>query len=156
MTPCMRFPLGHARLTIQFRDPSDEVLNRLEAALNEMVEAANSSNPANDNPGNHVRHELFIDRPAVAAIPMDPAIAGLVDRAAAACLPPNTWQHLHSGAIHDAGMMASRMPSAMLFVPSINGISHDFTEDTAEEDIAAGAQVYAVAAANIVERMMQQ
>ncbi len=30
----------------------------------------------------------------------------------------------------------------MLFVPSINGISHDFTEDTNEEDIVAGAQVW--------------
>ena len=52
-------------------------------------------------------------------------------------------------------LMTLSHSSGMLFVPSINGISHDFTEDTAEEDIAAGAQVYAVAAAKIVESMMQ-
>lgn len=139
---------GHARLTIQFRDPSDAVLDTLEATLHEMAASAATN-------GSGVRCEVFVDRPEVPAIPMDPAIAGLVAEAAEECLP-NQWQHLHSGAIHDAGMMASRMPSAMMFIPSINGISHDFTEDTAEHDIAAGAQVYAVAAANIVEQILQK
>ena len=60
------------------------------------------------------------------------------------------WQTLHSAAIHDAGRMAALMPSSMLFVPSIGGISHDFTEDTAEEDIVVGAQVYATAAARAI------
>ena len=41
---------------------------------------------------------------------MDPAIVGLVEEAAENCLPGD-WQHLHSGAIHDAGMMASVVPS---------------------------------------------
>ena len=40
----------------------------------------------------------------------------------------------------------------MLFVPSIGGISHAFTEDTAEEDIATGAEVYVQAVAMLVER----
>ena len=40
----------------------------------------------------------------------------------------------------------------MLFVPSINGVSHDFTEDTHEHDIVAGAQVYAKAAARMVAK----
>jgi beta-ureidopropionase / N-carbamoyl-L-amino-acid hydrolase len=38
----------------------------------------------------------------------------------------------------------------MLFVPSIGGISHHWTEDTAEEDIVLGCQVLATAAATIL------
>ena len=33
------------------------------------------------------------------------------------------------------------MPVAMLFTPSIDGISHDFAEDTAEVDLIAGLEV---------------
>jgi N-carbamoyl-L-amino-acid hydrolase len=51
-----------------------------------------------------------------------------------------------SGAGHDAQYLARVMPAAMLFVPSIGGISHHWTEDTAEEDIVLGAQVFADAA----------
>jgi N-carbamoyl-L-amino-acid hydrolase len=39
------------------------------------------------------------------------------------------------------------MPAAMLFVPSIGGISHHWTEDTAPDDIVLGAQVYCDAVA---------
>ncbi|MGY6569663.1 MAG: M20/M25/M40 family metallo-hydrolase, partial [Salinarimonas sp.] len=52
-----------------------------------------------------------------------------------------------SGAGHDAQYLARIMPAAMLFVPSIGGISHHWTEDTAEEDIILGARVYAEAVA---------
>jgi N-carbamoyl-L-amino-acid hydrolase len=51
-----------------------------------------------------------------------------------------------SGALHDATNVARLMPVAMLFVPSIGGISHAFEEDTAEADLVAGLQVLAHAA----------
>ena len=46
-----------------------------------------------------------------------------------------------SAAFHDAGIMSKVMPSAMLFIPSIKGISHDFSEDSKEEDIILGCEV---------------
>ena len=55
-----------------------------------------------------------------------------------------------SGAGHDAQRIAEVMPSAMLFVPSINGLSHNFDEDTAESDLILGAQVYTDAAARML------
>lgn len=58
---------------------------------------------------------------------------------------PGRWQRMPSGALHDATNVARLMPVAMLFVPSIGGISHAFEEDTAEEDLVAGAQVLAQA-----------
>ena len=45
-----------------------------------------------------------------------------------------------SGALHDAAAIAPLVPTVMLFVPSIRGISHSREEDTAEEDIAAGVR----------------
>jgi len=39
----------------------------------------------------------------------------------------------------------------MLFVPSIGGVSHDFSEDTKEEDIVLGCQVMATASAKVLE-----
>ena len=57
-----------------------------------------------------------------------------------------------SGALHDATNVARLMPVAMLFVPSIGGISHHWTEDTSDEDLKLGAQVYVDA----IARMLRQ
>jgi N-carbamoyl-L-amino-acid hydrolase len=43
------------------------------------------------------------------------------------------------------------MPVAMLFVPSIGGISHDFAEDTKIEHLVLGAQVLAVVSDEAVQ-----
>ena len=51
------------------------------------------------------------------------------------------WTAMPSAAFHDAGIMSKVMPSAMLFIPSIKGISHDFSEDSKEEDIILGCEV---------------
>ncbi|MGZ5323481.1 MAG: hydantoinase/carbamoylase family amidase [Solirubrobacterales bacterium] len=40
-----------------------------------------------------------------------------------------------SGALHDAAEVARRLPAAMMFCPSIGGVSHSPAEDTAEEDL---------------------
>ena len=55
-----------------------------------------------------------------------------------------------SGAGHDAQFLARVMPAAMLFVPSIGGISHHWTEDTSDADIVLGCQVMASAVAEIL------
>ena len=58
---------------------------------------------------------------------------------------PGNWRYMPSGAAHDAQVLAMHMPAGMLFIPSIGGISHDFTEDSREEDIVLGCQVLAEA-----------
>ena len=57
---------------------------------------------------------------------------------------------MSSAAVHDAQVIARRLPSAMVFVPSINGVSHAFEEDTSEEDIVLGCQVLATATASVL------
>jgi N-carbamoyl-L-amino-acid hydrolase len=55
-----------------------------------------------------------------------------------------------SGAGHDAQILSQVMPAAMLFIPSLNGISHHWAEDTREDDIVLGARVFADAALAIL------
>jgi N-carbamoyl-L-amino-acid hydrolase len=55
-----------------------------------------------------------------------------------------------SAAGHDPMVIAHHLPCAMLFVPSIAGISHDFAEDTAHADIVAGCQVLSDATESIL------
>jgi N-carbamoyl-L-amino-acid hydrolase len=47
-----------------------------------------------------------------------------------------------SGAGHDAQWLARKLPAAMMFVPSIAGISHHWSENTSDEDLVLGAQVF--------------
>ena len=49
--------------------------------------------------------------------------------------------HLHSGAAHDAQIIAGIAPAGMVFVPSIEGRSHSAAEWTAWEDIETGANI---------------
>ena len=70
---------------------------------------------------------------------------------AAERLAPGEWMNMQSGAAHDAQVLAPKIASGMIFVPSIGGISHDFNEDTAEEDIILGCQVMASAAEAILQ-----
>ena len=50
-------------------------------------------------------------------------------------------KRLYSGAGHDAQFIASYIPSAMIFVPSINGKSHCEVEETTYEDCVKGADI---------------
>lgn len=53
----------------------------------------------------------------------------------------NSTQRMPSGAGHDAQMLARVCPAAMIFVPSVNGISHNASEHTETEDLVAGANI---------------
>jgi beta-ureidopropionase / N-carbamoyl-L-amino-acid hydrolase len=68
--------------------------------------------------------------------------AGLVDRVErhARALSLST-RRMPSGAGHDAQMMQRICPTAMIFVPSIAGLSHNVKEHTEAADLTAGAQL---------------
>ncbi|HTE80820.1 MAG TPA: Zn-dependent hydrolase [Reyranella sp.] len=68
--------------------------------------------------------------------------AGLVDRVEhhAKALSLST-RRMPSGAGHDAQMMQRLCPTAMIFVPSVAGLSHNVKEHTEPPDLIAGAQV---------------
>ena len=53
----------------------------------------------------------------------------------------HSTRRMTSGAGHDAQMMARLCPTAMIFTPSVGGISHNPAEHTEPADLAAGANV---------------
>jgi beta-ureidopropionase / N-carbamoyl-L-amino-acid hydrolase len=68
-----------------------------------------------------------------------PQVIDLVESAAAALAPSVT--RMPSGAGHDAQMFARVCPSAMIFVPSVEGISHNPAEFTSPQDLVLGANI---------------
>ena len=73
---------------------------------------------------------------------MDENLQTALDMAAEASAPSGHIR-MPSGAGHDAQWLARKLPTAMMFVPSIGGISHHWSENTSDEDIVLGAQVFA-------------
>ena len=124
---------GRAEVLFQFRDISVEVLERLEAALRRGVQESNRREQC-------VATLEMMSRstPALCDDGWQAALA-----AAAEGLATGRWRRMPSAAGHDAQYMARAMPSAMLFVPSIEGISHHWAEDTALADLAMGMRVLA-------------
>ena len=132
---------GGAELVFQFRDTDQATLDALDAALHELVaEAANG--PCEVTVAN---------RSSTAPSAMDPGFRSALEGAARRHAP-GLYQPMPSGAGHDAQILSQVLPSAMLFVPSIGGISHHYTENTRDEDIVLGCQVFADAAEAILAK----
>jgi N-carbamoyl-L-amino-acid hydrolase len=124
---------GRAEISFSFRDLSAEVMDRLQACLRRLVQESNRRErcPATLELTSELEPTLC-----------DPAILDAFSLAARE-LCPDHWQKMPSGAIHDSNVLGRRLPVGMLFVPSINGISHHWTEDTREEDLVLGMKVFA-------------
>lgn len=78
----------------------------------------------------------------------DPALRGLIATEAAAL--GHEPMRLYTVAGHDAVALAPALPSAMLFVPSKGGVSHNEAEFTRPEDLFAGAEVLARVLARLI------
>jgi beta-ureidopropionase / N-carbamoyl-L-amino-acid hydrolase len=133
---------AEAELTVEFRDLSPAVIERMERAFEASVRDADGT-----------LNVAVSSVPAGALEPaaMDPDLIDLLAEAAEQAGASHL--RMPSGAGHDAMILARRIPSAMLFVPSIGGRSHDVTEDTSEDDIRRGFRVFAAAAAKAADRL---
>jgi N-carbamoyl-L-amino-acid hydrolase len=132
---------GRAEALFQLRDADPQVLDRLDAEIHALVRQANESG----------RCTLAVERlsastPAV----MDETLQSALDRAAER-RAPGRHIRMPSGAGHDTQWLARQLPAAMLFVPSIGGISHHWSENTSDADIVLGAQVLTDAIADVLK-----
>lgn len=119
-----------ARLTVDLRNTDETELQSAEAKLvaflGELAE----------------REGVTIERRTLARfepVAFDERMIGLVEATAERL--GHKVRRLPSGAGHDAQMMARICPTAMVFVPSVGGISHNPAEYTSPGDLTAGAQV---------------
>lgn len=131
---------GGAEMMFQFRDTDPERLDLLERTLAELVAESNRRGPCT------CRLE------AISRTPPKLMDAGFQDalEAAAKRRAPGLSMRMPSAAGHDAQILGRKLPAAMLFVPSIDGISHHYAENTADEDIVLGCQVFADGAYRIL------
>jgi N-carbamoyl-L-amino-acid hydrolase len=131
---------GGAEMLFQIRDDDPAVIARLEELLRTMADEASAEG----------RCAVTVTKLRTGA----PAMmnSGIQDAIEAASKAPAHGRSIRmpSGAGHDAQMLAAVMPAGMLFVPSIGGISHHWTENTADADIVTGAQVFVDACRRIL------
>ncbi len=74
-------------------------------------------------------------------VAMDSKIVGFIE-----CVCQDrklNYKVMHSGAGHDSQIFAPRVPTGMIFVPSIRGVSHNPAEDTKVEDLCVGIKALA-------------
>jgi allantoate deiminase len=90
--------------------------------------------------GLQVRFDVLQD---VLPMGMDPGLRQRLEMAADR--QGATRRPMVSGAGHDSQVMARRVPTAMLFVPSVEGRSHSAAEYTSPDDAARGASVLTAA-----------
>ena len=121
---------GHVSFNIDLRHPDHTVLDRFEAAIHtEMQEIAASQELG-------LEIERTINAPPVM---FSEEMVSLVRKT----VEDLGYSHMEmiSGAGHDAMNLSQIVPTAMIFVPCKNGISHNEAEFAAPEDLAAGANV---------------
>jgi OHCU decarboxylase len=117
--------------TIDLRASDDEVLRRADAEVRRLVNE--SCNRRGLKCGIEVTESID-------ACPMDVRLCRKL-ALAAKFAGESEIMETTSGALHDSAVLAPYVPTAMLFVPSRDGISHNPAEFSRVEDIAAAARV---------------
>jgi N-carbamoyl-L-amino-acid hydrolase len=116
--------------TVDFRHPDDAVLAQMDAALRDGV-----ARIAADIGLETALEQIFYYKP----VAFDPACVQAVRDAAERF--GYSHRDIVSGAGHDACYLAQVAPTSMVFVPCVDGISHNEVEDATPEWIEAGANV---------------
>lgn len=119
-----------AVFTVDLRHPSDNALHKAERALEGELTALAAEFGATIKIERLTRFE---------PVAFDAHLCQIIEEAALE--RQLTARRMTSGAGHDAQMIARICPSAMIFVPSRDGISHNPREHTEPDELFAGADV---------------
>jgi N-carbamoyl-L-amino-acid hydrolase len=121
---------GRVRFTVDFRHATDEGLARMDVALRAAADGLVQRFPVQATVEQVVYFEPVVFAPSlVEAVRRGAQRLGL------------SQMDIASGAGHDAVYVARRSPTAMIFVPCKDGISHNEIEDARPEHLTAGANV---------------
>ena len=131
---------AHATMTVDLRNTDETLLRQAEQQLMDSVQQIADREDINVESRSLARFEpVEFDKRVVDAIEALAQQKGLSTR------------RMPSGAGHDAQMIARVCPTGMIFVPSLDGISHNPAEHTDDEDLVAGAQLLADAMLALTE-----
>lgn len=120
---------GEALFTMDCRHTDEEVLQKFTAQVESMMETAASEE------GVEIEIDCWMNEKPV---PMDEGMITIIEDA---CKEKGlNYRRMHSGAGHDSQIIAPRIPTGMIFVPSIRGVSHNPAEDTTLEDLKQGIE----------------
>jgi len=122
---------GRVTFTVDFRHTDDQGLQRMDAALRATIAALQG-----EARGIDVTLQPVVYFPPA---PFTPELVASVR--AGAARQGLAHQDIVSGAGHDAVYVARQSPTAMIFVPCRDGISHNEVEDAQPDHLAAGCQV---------------
>lgn len=117
-------------MTVDLRNTDEELLQHAEQRFVSLCEELEESEGVSI-----VRRSLARFEP----VEFDASMVDLVERLAAS--QGHSHRRMPSGAGHDAQMLARVCPTGMIFVPSVNGLSHNIAEFTEAADLQAGADV---------------
>ena len=119
-----------AKVTVDLRNTDEALLQKAEAMMADEIDQLAASEGVEISARTLARFE---------PVEFDPDMVARVAETANAL--GHSVQRMPSGAGHDAQMFAPNCPTAMVFVPSKDGISHNVREYTAPAEIQAGADV---------------
>jgi N-carbamoyl-L-amino-acid hydrolase len=123
---------GSAEMLFQIRDDDVSVIDVLEQLLRNMATEVSARGPCT----------VAVERIRTGAPAMMDAWFQQAIETASKEFAGGKSIRMPSAAGHDAQILSTIMPAGMLFVPSIGGISHHWTENTDDADIVAGAAVF--------------
>ena len=121
---------GRVKLSVDLRAADDVVLSTMDAELKEAVQRIAARGKV------QATVEQVVYFPPQ---PFTPALVAAIRSAAEA--QGLSWMNVISGAGHDAVYLARVCPTAMIFVPCLDGISHNEIEDAQPGHLEAGCNV---------------
>lgn len=119
-----------AVLTLDVRNTDEALLQKAESEIKEHMHMLEVSEGVTITSRQLARFEPVV---------FDESIVSLIENLAKE--NNHSVMRLPSGAGHDAQMLARVCPTAMIFVPSVSGISHNPAEHTDDKDLEAGANL---------------
>jgi allantoate deiminase len=121
---------AQVRFSLDIRGPVEEAYRGVAREIASFVEKAADARGMTAE---------YRERQSIPPTPMDDRIVDALEAATKATGAP--YMRMHSGAAHDTMCVADRVPTAMVFVPCVEGISHHPTEDADSADAALAAEI---------------
>ena len=119
-----------AVMTLDVRNTDERTLKKAEKEIADFISTLSQSESVEISTRYLARFEPVV---------FHPQVIDIVEKVSVSHAP--SVVRMPSGAGHDAQMFARVCPSAMVFVPSVEGISHNPSEFTAPEDLVMGTNI---------------